>query len=117
MMSKKTARLYQRMQHGIQGRSDEVAALEQKAAKAEQQVAAPVPAPVVPAKSKSCKVAAPKAEAAGKGGKVAAPKAEAAGKGGKVAAPKAEAAGKGGKAAASPKEKEAAKPRPTRSKK
>ena len=34
-MSKKTARLYQRMQHGIQGKSDEVAQLEEKAAAAE----------------------------------------------------------------------------------
>ena len=33
-MSKKTARLYQRMQHGIQGKKDEVARLEEKAAAA-----------------------------------------------------------------------------------
>ena len=36
MMSKKTARLYQRMQHGIKSKSDEVAALELKAAAAEK---------------------------------------------------------------------------------
>ncbi len=37
MMSKKTARLYQRMQYGIQGKSEEIAALEEKAAKAEKE--------------------------------------------------------------------------------
>lgn len=36
MMSKKTARLYHRMQHGIKSKNDEVAALEQKAAAAEK---------------------------------------------------------------------------------
>lgn len=35
MMSKKTSRLYQRMQHGIKGKDDEVALLKQKAAQAE----------------------------------------------------------------------------------
>jgi hypothetical protein len=47
MMSKKTARLYQRMQHGIQGKSDEVANLEAKAAKAAKaEKAAPTPVAV-----------------------------------------------------------------------
>ena len=59
MMSKKTARLYQRMQYGIKGKSDDIAALEEKAAKAEKAVNSPAPAAITaPATKKGAKPAA-----------------------------------------------------------